>query len=166
MAVGASCTFNVVFNPPTATAFSRTLTVAYNLGAAVTGSPVTLTGTGAATQSPVSITPNPLTITLPTGTFSGTGTITFTNTAAAGGASLNVTNVAVSGGTLGTYFFNVIAGSNTCTGVPLAPGASCTVGVRFTNVTSPRGVDRAGTITFTDSGSGSPQSGPLIGHAN
>jgi len=34
-----------VFTPPTATSFSRTLTVAYT-GATVTGSPVTLTGTG------------------------------------------------------------------------------------------------------------------------
>jgi len=45
LALGASCTINVVFTPPTATAFSRTLTVAYT-GATVTGSPVTLTGTG------------------------------------------------------------------------------------------------------------------------
>jgi hypothetical protein len=27
-------------------------------------------------------------------------------------------------------------------------------------------VNRAGTITFTDQGAGSPQSGALIGHAN
>jgi hypothetical protein len=40
------------------------------------------------------------------------------------------------------------------------------VTVRFTNVTSPRGMNRAGTITFTDNGAGSPQSGALIGHAN
>ena len=165
LAIGASCTVKVVFNPPTASSFSRTLTIAYT-GATVTGSPVTLTGTGTATRSAVSIAPNPLRITLPTGTITGTGTITLTNTAPAGSASVNVSSIAVSGGSILTYFFNIVAGSDTCTGVPLAPGASCTVGVRFTNVLSPRGVDRAGIITFTDSGSGSPQTGALIGHAN
>jgi len=49
LAVGASCTVNVVFAPAatttSGTAFSRRLTVAYSGGAAVTGSPVTLTGT-------------------------------------------------------------------------------------------------------------------------
>src|SRR5206468_8342688 len=45
LAIGASCTIKVVFRPPTATAFSRTLTVSYT-GATVTPSPVTLTGTG------------------------------------------------------------------------------------------------------------------------
>ena len=47
--VGASCTYNVVFTPANgtvnATAFSRILTVSYT-NATVTGSPVTLTGTG------------------------------------------------------------------------------------------------------------------------
>jgi hypothetical protein len=120
-------------------------------------------GGGGGTPATVSITPNPLTITLPTGTFTGTGVVTLTNTAAPGGASVTVSNVSVTGGSLLTYFFNVAA--NTCTG-PLAPGAACTVTVRFTNVFSARGVDRAGTITFTDNAAGSPQSSGLIGHAN
>jgi hypothetical protein len=38
--------------------------------------------------------------------------------------------------------------------------------VRFTNIFAARGVNRAGTITFTDSGAGSSQVGNLIGHAN
>jgi hypothetical protein len=139
--------------------------VAYT-GATVTGSPVSISGTGVATRATVSITPNPLTITLPTGTASGTGTVTLTNTAAAGGSDVTVTNIATSGGSILTYFFNIVAGSDTCTGTALAPGASCTVGVRFTNVLSARGVNRAGTITFTDTATGSPQSGALIGHAN
>jgi hypothetical protein len=37
--------------------------------------------------------------------------------------------------------------------------------VRFTNTGSPRGTNRAGTITFTDNATGSPQSGGLIGFA-
>jgi hypothetical protein len=167
LAAGASCTINVVFAPgASATAFSRTLSVAYT-GATVTPASVTLTGTGTATRATVSISPNPLTITLPTGSASGTGTVTLTNTApVAGGASITVTNVAVSGGSLLTNFFNGVIGADNCTGSTLAPGANCTVGVRFTNVTSPRGVNRNGTITFTDSGAASPQAGALIGHAN
>jgi hypothetical protein len=37
--------------------------------------------------------------------------------------------------------------------------------VRFTNVLSARGTNRAGTITFTDNATGSPQSSGLIGFA-
>jgi Bacterial Ig domain len=165
LAVSASCTVNLVFAPATATTFSRTLTVAYT-GATVTGSPVTLTGTGVASRATLSIAPNPLTITLPTGSITGTGVVTLTNSAAAGGAQVAVTNVAVSGGSLLTYFFNVVGGgANTCTGATLAPGASCNVTVRFTNVLSARGTNRAGTITFTDNGAGGTQSGGLIGFA-
>ena len=45
LAVAASCTISLTFAPTTATAFSRTLTVAYT-GATVTPAPVSLTGTG------------------------------------------------------------------------------------------------------------------------
>jgi hypothetical protein len=72
----------------------------------------------------------------------------------------------VSGGSILTYFFNVVLGSDNCSGTTLQPGGSCTVQVRFTNVGLPRGSNRAGTITFTDSGSGGSQNGSLIGHAN
>ena len=164
LAVAASCTISVTFAPATATAFSRTLTVAYT-GATVTPAPVSLTGTGVATRAAVSISPNPLTITLPTGSATGTATVTLTS-AATNAAQFTVTNVAAAGGNVVTYFFNVVAGSDNCTGTTLAPGASCTVTVRFTNVLSARGVNRAGTITFTDQGAGSPQVGTLTGHAN
>jgi hypothetical protein len=114
-------------------------------------------------RAAVSIAPNPLNITLLTGQ-SGTGTVTLTNGAAPGGAQVLVTNVGFQGGNILTYFFN--AGPDNCTGVPLAPGASCTVTVRFTTVFAARGVDRAGTITFTDNATGNTQSAALIGHAN
>ncbi len=172
LALGASCTINVRFAPATAASFSRTLTVAYT-GATVTGSPITLTGTGVATRAAVSITPNPLTITLPScsptptpGCTTGTGTVTLTNTAAAGGSSVAVTNVVASGGTALTFLFaKAPAASDTCTGQNIAPGASCTVSVRFTNIGSARGTTRAGTITFTDTGALSPQAGTLNGFA-
>jgi hypothetical protein len=169
LAVGASCTIKVQFAPASAIAFSRTLTVAYT-GATVTPpTPVSLTGTGVAALSSVSIAPNPQTITLPTGVLTGTGTVTFRNTAAAGGSSVAITSVATSQptGTATLYLFSSgpLAGPNTCTGANLAPGASCTVSVRFTNLTGPRGVNRTGTVTFTDTGAASPQSSSLIGFA-
>jgi hypothetical protein len=174
LAVGASCTINVVFSPATATSFTRSLTVAYT-GATVTGSPVTLTGTGVATRAALSVTPSPLTITLPSlaacttpacvaAATTGTGTVTLTNTAAAGGAQVAVTGVNVPvGGSVFTWFFN--AAGNTCTGATLAPGGTCTVTVRFTNVLAARGVNRNDTITFTDNGVGNTQTGNLVGFA-
>ena len=50
LAVGASCTYNVVFSPVAITGYSRTLTVAAT-GATITPSSVTLTGTGVAAPS-------------------------------------------------------------------------------------------------------------------
>jgi len=167
LAVGASCTFNVVFAPTTVASFSRILTVTGNNGLKVTPASVTLTGAGVAARPPTAISPSPLTITLPSGNLNvtGTGVVTLKNSAPAGGSQAVVTGVAVSGGSATTYFFNVVAGSDNCTGATLAPGASCTVAVRFTNVGSPRGATRNGAITFTDTGAGSPQSRPLRGYA-
>ena len=162
--VGGSCTINVVFAPTAAGSFTGNVTVTV-AGATVTPTPAVLTGTGAAGRATVSIAPNPLTITLPTGGFTGTGTVTLTNTASATGAQIAITGDAVSGGTLFSYFFNAVAGADTCVGTALAPGQSCTVGVRFTNVGSARGTNRAGSISFTDSGTGSPQTGTLTGFA-
>jgi hypothetical protein len=166
LALGASCTVKVQFAPTTATASSGSLTVAYT-GATVTPTPVVLTGTGVATRATVTITPNPLTITLPTGTSTGTGVVTLTNAAAAGGSQVVVTNITVAGGSFLTYFFSVgtTAGPDNCTGVALAPAASCTVTVRFTNTFAARGANRAGTIAFTDGATGSPQSSNLVGIA-
>jgi hypothetical protein len=168
LAVGASCTFNVAFAPTAVgTTFNRNLAVSYT-GATVTGTPVALTGAAVATRATASISPNPLLITLPAGTGSGTGIVTLTNTAPAGGAQFAVTNVAAStpGGNMLTFFFVVVNASDTCTGTTLAPGASCTVSVRFSSIFATRGTNRAGTINFTDSAGGSPQSGVLTGHAN
>jgi hypothetical protein len=165
---GATCTINVVFQPSAVGPANGTVTIS-GTATTVNGSPVQLTGTGVANRATVSITPNPLTITLPTGTYAGAGTVTFTNTAPVGGSQVAVSNVAVAlGGNLFSYFFvgPPFAGTNTCAGVALAPGASCTIPVDFANVLAPRGVNRASTITFTDTGAASPQTGGLIGHAN
>jgi hypothetical protein len=166
LAANSTCTINVVFSPTAAGAVPATLTIAASVP--VTGSPVQLMGTGIAPAT-VSITPNPLRIAVRAlfGTFAtGNGTVTFKNTAAAGGASVTVGNVAVNAaaGSNGNWFFN--KGADNCTNRTLAPQATCTVGVVFINLFAPTGADRAGTITFTDSGVGSPQTGTLIGHVN
>ena len=169
VATGA-CTITVSFTPTALGSATGTATITTTT-VAVTGSPVSLTGTGV-TPATVGITPNPLTITVatPIGNLgSGTGTVTLTNTAAAGGASVTITNVSINSGTGSgalAWFFNGVAGADNCTGATLAPGATCTVGVRFTNVGSATGVNRPGTITFTDNATGSPQTGNLVGHAN
>jgi hypothetical protein len=123
----------------------------------------------------VSITPNPATLTLLSpdvsisGSLTTTGAVTLTNTAAAGGSQVTVTGVAVTqpAGTLTQYLFSngQAAGPDTCTGAAVAPGASCTVSVRFTNLLAARGPNRAGTITFTDNATTATQSAALIGIA-
>jgi hypothetical protein len=169
LAAASTCTINVAFSPNANGAVPATLSIAASVS--VTGSPVPLSGTGVP-PAPVSITPNPLLITVatPVGNLgSGTGTVTFRNTAAAGGASVTISSVAVNSGTgsnLLTWIFNAEVGSDNCTGATLAPNATCTVGVRFTNISSAAGVNHPGTIVFTDSGAGSPQTGALTGHAN
>jgi hypothetical protein len=150
LAVGANCTYTVHFTPATAATFSRTLTVAYT-GATVTGSVVTLTGTGVATRAAVTVTPNPLTITDPSGTLTNSGTITFTNTAAVGGSNVSVTNVNVTG--LG-LIWAFTKGTDTCTGSAVAPGATCTVVVNFGRLGSVG--THTGGIAFTDTGATSP----------
>ena len=169
LAVGASCTIKVHFVAPgTAGQFTRNLTVAYT-GVVVTGSPVTLTGSSVTTRAAVGITPSSLTITLPSGAITGSGVVTLTNTSPAGGTSTSISGVAINGsggGLIPPWFFSgTFPSTDTCTGTALAPGQSCTVGVEFTNLFATRGVNRAGTITFTDSATGSPQTGNLIGFA-
>jgi Bacterial Ig domain len=165
LAVGASCTVNVVFNPGSAITFNRTLAAIAANGAAFTPASVSLSGTGV-TPATVSITPNPLAISLAANVFTGTGTVTFKNTAAAGGASVTISNVAVNGGGLFSgYSFNAVNGQDGCTGTTLQPTQTCTVGVRFTNTFAARGSVRNGTITFTDTGANSPQVGALQGKA-
>jgi hypothetical protein len=168
--VGAACTVKVQFAAGTGSAANLTgsLGVAYTTATGVTVIPasVALTGSRVANRATVTVTPSPLTITLPTGVDTGAGTVTLKNTSAAGNSSVAITGTAVAGGTFTTYRFTVVPGSDTCTNTNLAPQASCTVGVQFTNIRSPRGTNRAGTITFTDTATASPQVGNLIGHAN
>ena len=168
LAPGAPCTIKVQYAPTAVGATTQNVTVTTTPAATVTPTPVVLTGTGVAVRAAAAIVPNPKTITLITGTVTDVGVVTLVNNAPLGtGAQMTVSSVTVTGGTFGTYFFNKQAGQDNCTGATVAPGGFCTVGVRFTNTGSPRGVNRFGTIIFTDSGAGSPQGVPnnLIGFA-
>ncbi|MGH8314969.1 MAG: choice-of-anchor D domain-containing protein, partial [Steroidobacterales bacterium] len=173
--VGASCTINVRFAPTgtTTTTFNRTVSVSTSTSPAVTVTQptggVALTGTGIPTRAAVSIATT--TITLPTGTLTDTSAVVFTNAAPTDGtgANLTVSGVAITqqppGSNVFTYFFGLVAGQDSCTGVSLPPGGTCTVAVRFTNLAGQRGVSRNGRISFTDNGAASPQNGSLIGFA-
>ncbi len=169
LALGASCTIKIQFAPGATGPLSGSVTVAYAGGAVVTPTPAILTGTGVATRAPVAVTPPTLTITFatPIGNLgTGTGTVTLTNNAAPGGSQVAITNVGLTqaGASIFTWFYNTE--NDTCTGAAIAPGLSCTVSVRFTNVTSAVNVNRLGTISFTDTGLPNPTTGNLIGHAN
>jgi hypothetical protein len=163
LGVGATCTIGVVFAPATSTGLiSRTLTVAYT--SLTPSTVVTLTGTGVTTRATVTITPNPLTITLEAGIRTIAGTATLTNNTASP-ASIAVTNVSATNGA-GPGTFNLVAGAaDTCTGTNLMPGASCTVDVRYTRLALTNTGNKSGTIRFTDTATGSPQTGILAGVA-
>jgi len=146
LAVGASCTFNVVFTAATGTtngtAFSRTLTVAYT-GAVVTGSPATLTGTGitggtlsfsSATNGTLTtvLGVRTLTFTIPAPRAPVTSVVTVTNTGA-GSLSMTAETLAINIG--GLYS---ITGTTCSFTTLLAPLGTCTITLRYaTPVTQP-----------------------------
>ena len=165
LAAGASCIIRVAFKPTAVQSYGPT-----NLTVSFTGlvATVPVTGSGVASPASVAIGPdsNPvLTISLAQNDTAGTGSVTFTNTAPMDGtgSQVSVSNVAVTGGgLLQGYLFGVATGGDACTGQTLAPGATCTVAVRFT--TTLPGVHESGTITFTGTGFTSPVTGQLAGY--
>jgi hypothetical protein len=72
--------------------------------------------------------------------------------------------IAVSGFAPGQYSF--AKGTDTCLTATLAPGASCTVNVTFSqSPMATKGVTHTGQITFTDTLTGSPHVGTVNGVA-
>jgi len=158
LAVGTACTVKVEFAAGTGTpvAFTGSLAVAYT-GATVTGTPVSLTGSRVAARATVttSFTPNPWSVAL--GVTTSSATVTLTNSATST-SSVAVTADSVSGAgfvlsPLGIWMFT--KGADTCTGVNLAPGASCTLVVDLDRLGAAG--TRNATVTFTDTATGSPQ---------
>jgi hypothetical protein len=124
LAAGTTCTINVVFTPTASGPAIGTATIAANV--AVTGSPVSLSGTGAAATHLALVSTNTLAFgNWATGTTSNTMSLTVTN----------IGNSALAGGTFtfggGTpQPFSHPAGGGVC-GTNLAVGATCTYTVRF-----------------------------------
>jgi hypothetical protein len=158
--VGASCTYNVVFTPANgtvnATAFSRILTVSYT-NATVTGSPVTLTGTGvtpgtlsfsSATNGTLSTIfgVRTLTFAIPTPRAPVTSVVTVSNV---GAGSLQITADALSGSSRFT-----VTGTTCSFTTPLAAGATCTISVTYATPANQPQLPNMGALSLSNNGSG------------
>jgi uncharacterized membrane protein len=155
LAVGASCTIKVRFAPTTATTFNRTLTVAYT-SATVTGSPVSLTGTGVTTSAAAVLSVSPSSIdfgSVPRGSTSNTpGDITISDT-----GTITLTGLTIIDPDA-THF----PGTGSTCGTSLAPGQSCTISGVFVpgntlgtvNTTLTISSSNGGTETVSLSGTG------------
>jgi hypothetical protein len=162
LAAAASCTIKVDFAPPlaaTTTTYSRTLTIAYGGGVTVTGSPVTLTGTGtpvgtlsftSATNGTLS-TPlgvRTLTFTIPTPRAPVTSVVTVTNT---GSAPLAITAETLAINVGGLYSIT----AQTCTTAsPLAVNGTCTVSIQYATPATRPLIPDVGLMTVANDGSG------------
>jgi hypothetical protein len=166
LAAGSTCTINVVFSPTATGSVPGTLTITANV--AVTGSPVTLTGTGvtavvAATLSPATWTVSHVRNCPGTGlgvlaclgdpsqafTLTNTGNVTLTGIAQAalGGTATNDANYSVVR-LLSTC--GPAGGGQLVANVTLAPGATCNVEVQFRPLTSQGTGLKSATISVTD----------------
>ncbi len=172
LAAGATCTITVAFKPTATGLVNGTLTIAAS--ATVTGSPVALSGTGITGTASATLTPTShnygsqtrncpgiicsLTDPVQTFTLTNTGTVTLTGV---GGGVLGGTNAnEFTIGALSTCGTNTFLGNYTT----LAPGATCTVIVRFTPLTAQPTGAKSATISVTDSAG--TQTSTLTGTAN
>jgi hypothetical protein len=160
LAVGATCTFTVVFTPTALGAVTGTATVFANVP--VTGSPVALSGTGVPAVIGASLTPASWTI-AHARNCPGTGivgiaaclldptqTFTLTNTG-------NVTLTGVGAGALGgtaandaNYAITIFSTCGNATHTTLAPGGTCTVVVAFRPLTAQAASAKPATVSVTD----------------
>jgi hypothetical protein len=131
LAAASTCTIGVVFKPSSAQTppYNYTGSLIITATPAVTGSPVTLTGTGVAVAGGVSVTPTTLNFGNVTISDTGAGqTLTLINTT---GATL--TGIAVSAST--QYARVAGTGGGTCLTTLAGGGASCTIIVAFSPTT-------------------------------
>jgi hypothetical protein len=123
VAVGATCTINVVFNPTSGTPAARTATL--TLADNATNSSINITGT--ATVATISFAPTSLTFASQTvATASAPQAITVKNT---GTAALTFTGITIAGPNKGDFS---LAPAATCTtATPLASNTTCTISVTY-----------------------------------
>lgn len=152
IAPAATCSITVAFAPTAVGTRSAAVTIADN----APGSPrsVALTGTAApAAVAAVTLTPASLGFdSQQVGTVSAVRTVTVTNS---GTAPVTMSGATVQGPD--AREFPVV--SSSCTG-PLAPGASCVIGVAFAPAAP---TPRSATLVVSDTAAGSPRSVPLSG---
>ena len=160
LAAGGTCTINVVFSPTAAGAVPATLTI--NANVAVTGSPVSLTGTGfvrgalsftSATNGTLTtglLGVRTLTFTIPTPRAPVTSVVTITNTGAAG-TLLPITAETLPVNIGGLYS---ITGTTCSFTTPLASAGTCTVSVRYATPTTLPGAADTGLMAIANGGTG------------
>jgi hypothetical protein len=179
LAAGASCTINVVFSPTATGLVSSTLTITSNV--AITGSPVTLTGTGVTAVVSATLTPTTHNHGTQTRNCPGTGlgiiacaadptqVFTLTNT---GNVTLTGIRNGILGGTNATeYTYRPLlstcgpaGGGQLVANTTLAPGATGVVTVQFQPKTAPTTGVKNATISVTDAAG--TQTSTLTGTAN
>jgi hypothetical protein len=146
VAAGASCTINVTYKPTA----KGTRTASVSITDNAVGSPqkVSLKGTGTVVKlSPTSLNFGSVQV----GHKSAARTVTVTNT---GTVLLSITNIGLTGTNAGDF-----SESNTC-GSSLGGGKSCSISMTFT----PRAKgSRKASLSISDNGGGSPQTGSLMG---
>ena len=145
IAAGGSTTFTVMFSPTAAGSVSGAVSLT-NSG---TASPLSIpvTGTGVASAA-VSLSPSSLSFgSVSLNVTSAAQTVTLSNN---GTAALTISSIAVSGN---------YAQTNNC-GSSLSSGSSCAINVTFTPLSTG---SLSGTLTVTDSATGSPQTVALSG---
>jgi hypothetical protein len=179
LTAGSTCTINVVFSPTALGAVNATLTITGNV--AVTGSPVTLTGTGVAATVAATLTPTSWTVSQTRNcpgttsaqilacaldparvfTLTNTGNVTLTgiNQAALGGANPTDYSIVRSASTCGPT-----GNGQTVANATLAPAGTCIVTVQFKPQTAQTIGLKSATVSVTDAAG--TQTSALNGTAN
>ena len=147
LAAGAQCTITITFSPTIVAQLSGTITI----NDSATGSPqiISVKGTGVL---PISVVPVSLAfgqVTVGTSTAAKISTVTNNQKVA-----ITFSSILLTGTNPGDY-----SQTNTCSS-GLAAGAKCTISIIFTPTAKG---SRPASVTFTDTGTNSPQILPLIG---
>ncbi len=147
VAAGANCAVSVTFHPSLKGA--RNGTLSFNDNAPGSPQTVALSGTG---QS-IAVSPASLNFgTIAVGNTSAQQNVTVSNV---GTTTVTFTSFALAGTAAGDYLIS----SNTC-GATIAPGANCSVGVKFKPTTTGK---RNAKLNVANNGGGSPSSASLTG---